>query len=248
MPSKYSSGLYGLITATSTLNLEWPTFFWYLYPASSSARHSSSIIPWYLEPWLSETILCSLPFCANSKKFFKDSTPFDLVRLRSIISAVIVENTTISLRALETATLRRFQPPSLLSGPKFRDNLPSSSGPKAIEKRITSLSSPCTFSRFFTKRFSPSPFAHLSKSTFFENSSCKRSSISVCWLILKVTTPIDWFFNWVSLYRRFISLTIAAPSPSFTRPFLRLKNPSTLTRLTRFSLSLTEGKVSIEFS
>lgn len=50
-----------------------------------------------------------------------------------------------------TATLSRRSPPSRFRAPKFiGGGLPDASFQKAIENRMTSRSSPCTFSRFFT--------------------------------------------------------------------------------------------------
>ena len=42
---------------------------------------------------------------------------------------VIVEKTSISSLARDTATLRRRQPPDWLSGPKLRETRPEASGP-----------------------------------------------------------------------------------------------------------------------
>ena len=248
IPSRYSSSLYGLSTAMSTLNLEWPTAFWYLYPAFSISAHTLFKMPWFVFACNSAYESCNFPFSANSRKSFSDSTPFAFVRFKSIISEVMMVNTIISDLARETATFRRFHPPSLFNGPKLSESFPSSSGPNATEKRITSLSSPCTFSRFFTNKASAPVVAHLSNSISFANSSWSISSISVCWLILNVTTPIDWFFNVSSLYLRLISFMMAFASPSLIRPFLRSKKPSAFTMLTLFSLSFTDGNVSMEFS
>ena len=181
-------------------------------------------------------------------KYFRDSTPFAFVRLKLIWSAVITENTTISHRARDTATFRRFHPPSRFSGPKFMDSFPSASGPNATENRITSRSSPWTFSKFLTNSGSSPIFAHLSKFKSFWYSSWSRSSIRVCWLTLKVTTPIVCFFCSGSAYLFLISATIACASPSFTRLLPRSKKPSTFTMLTRLCRSFTDGNVSIEFS
>ena len=72
--------------------------------------------------------------------------------------------------------------------------------------------------------------------------------MSVCWLRLNVTTPMVWLRLSGSSYLFLISRTMARASPSFTRPFPRSKKPSVFTSRTFFSLSLTEGKVSMEFS
>ena len=160
----------------------------------------------------------------------------------------MVVNTTISNLAQDTATFSLFQPPSLFRGPKFSDTFPSASGPNAMENKMTSRSSPCTFSRFLTNIVSSPAFAHLSNAASFWYSSCSKSSIKVCWLILNVITPMVWFFSFGSSYLLRISATIAFASPSFTRLFPRSKYPSALIRLTHFSLSFTDGKVSIEFS
>ena len=53
-----------------------------------------------------------LPRSANSRKLFKPATPFEEVFARSIMPEVIVENTSISSRARETATFSRRQPPA----------------------------------------------------------------------------------------------------------------------------------------
>ena len=50
-----------------------------------------------------------------------------------------------------TATFSRRSPPLLFSGPKFIDTCPCLSGPYPTLKRMTSRSSPCTFSRFLMK-------------------------------------------------------------------------------------------------
>ena len=52
-----------------------------------------------------------------------------------------VHKITFSL-ALDIATFNLRYPPSLLIGPKFKDNLPFVSGPKVVDNIIISLSSP----------------------------------------------------------------------------------------------------------
>ncbi len=87
---------------------------------------------------------------------FRSRTPRARVRVRSIWSARRPLKTTTSCLARVMATFNRRSPPSRFSGPKFIETRPVSSRPKQIEKKITSRSSPCTFSKFFTKTGSPS--------------------------------------------------------------------------------------------
>ena len=70
-----------------------------------------------------------LPFSANSRNAFSPATPLLFVFARLIIADVMEEKTTISSRARETATFRRRQPPTWLSGPKLSETLPARSGP-----------------------------------------------------------------------------------------------------------------------
>ena len=92
-------------------------------------------------------------------------------------------------RALVTATLSRRSPPARFSGPKLSGRTPWRFFEKPVEKRMTSRSSPCTFSRFFTKRpslprASDSTMASipLSHNIFSMRVRCCR---------LKVTMPIE---------------------------------------------------------
>ena len=50
------------------------------------------------------------------------------------------------------STFSRRSPPSLETGPKFCDMYPPASFPYPIEMKITSRSSPWTFSKFLTKK------------------------------------------------------------------------------------------------
>src|SRR6266849_4734223 len=58
---------------------------------------------------------------------------------------------TIFSRARVTATFKRRSPPACPSAPKLFRNTPCSFRPNVVEKMMTSRSSPCTFSTFFTK-------------------------------------------------------------------------------------------------
>ena len=139
---------------------------------------------------------CALaPRSANSRKCLKSRTPRALVRTRSICSGRSVAKTTSSRRARVIATFSRRWPPSWFSELELRDTRPVSSGPTATENRITSRSSPCTFSRFLTKtgscqrtgrRRAPAPDR-------LRRSWSSRFSISRCCSPLKVTMPIERF-------------------------------------------------------
>ncbi len=72
-------------------------------------------------------------------------------------SAVIEEKTSQRSLAREISTFRRRSPPSEFSGPKFIEMNPSSVFPYPSEMKITSRSSPWTFSRFLTKNGSLVP-------------------------------------------------------------------------------------------
>ena len=151
-----------------------------------------------------------VPRSANSRNLFKPSTPLDFVRFKSICSERKVEKIIISWRARDTATFRRRSPPWLFNGPKFIDTLPFLSGPYPIEKRIISLSSPCTFSRFLMKIGSLLWKAFSSNSGYLFSSSMSISSIKFCCTWLKDTTPM--LFSGTSGVRsRFsISFTMAS--------------------------------------
>ena len=143
-------------------------------------------------------------------------------------------NITTDRRARVIATFRRFSPPVRVIGPKL-----SGSGPpegcfeNATENRIVSRSSPCTFSRFFTKSASVSwwSFWWMSGSSLASNRSRMRLR---CW-VLKVTTPRDSCAVMGLLRRSLISATMACASTSLVRcrrPGCRLNWPSTRFRLT----------------
>ena len=116
-------------------------------------------------------------------------TPSGVASVTLSVSGSIDENTFISQRERVTATFSLRHPPSLFSGPKFIDCLPSLSGPYPTENSITSRSSPWTFSRFLMKIGSSPPNAHFSNSGSFLHSSSILSSIRLCCWMLNVTMP-----------------------------------------------------------
>ena len=129
-------------------------------------------------------------------------------------------------RARVTATLSRRSPPDWLSGPKFSGSTPWSSGLNAVENRITSRSSPWTFSRFFTNRPSGSSNASSSRGSPVSRSS---ASTYVRCGRLNVTTPIDGVRSGDAANRRTISATTASASTGLVRVRLRSNRPSTRT-------------------
>jgi hypothetical protein len=86
------------------------------------------------------------------------------------------EKTTTWRRARVIATLSRRSPPTRFSGPKFSGSSPEAFTEKPVEKKTTSRSSPCTFSRFLTNRPSPSVRSSAAAS---RSSSASRSSASM---------------------------------------------------------------------
>ena len=187
------------------------------------------------------------PLWANSKKCFKSVTAVALVLDKSILSAVNDENMIISDLALVKATFNLFSPPCLLRSPNCIVIWPLWLGPNVILKKITSLSSPCTVSIFFTKILSvvdSSLKAH-SIAGFLLLSLSSKSSIKDCCSLLKVIMPIDWRLidssECVSLFMH--SATTALASISLWRPAPLAYIPFTLTNFTPVSFTVGAGNV-----
>ncbi len=104
--------------------------------------------------------------------------------------ARIDENTRMARRARVVSTLRRRQPLSPFSGPKFCRRRPSRPLAYVTLRKITSRSSPWMFSRFFTKNGSS---RLRSKNNSIAGSSRRlvssRSWMASCWRRLNVPTP-----------------------------------------------------------
>ena len=246
MPSTYLFSSSGWTTARSILYPENPTCVSTRWPRRSSAvctctsNSESNIRPAACAPPLPRADIDGLiddmtAFCASrsaepvaraySRNCRRRSGPSFFGVGRTSVGS-IDETTTISWRALVTATLSLFSPPRALRVPNRLANLPSASLAYPIENTITSRSSPCTFSMFFTNSPSSRPadsWAAACSSAKAASSSSLRSSRSItssCCASLKVMTPTDRYGAPLSRERSHSAATSSRTLSASTRFFL----------------------------
>ena len=130
------------------------------------------------------------PFSANLRNSFMPRTPLLEDGVSLIDVYFIDENTTISFLARETATFSLRPPPARLIGPNDWATTPSLEGPYPMEKRMRSLSSPWTVSRFFMNMSSGMALSLAKNFESFETRSSRASSMQFCWLMLNAITPM----------------------------------------------------------